>query len=339
MTRTARRTGFRVRWCTIAAVGVLTAGCGSAGSAGNTQMTALSTYSSSSYYAYHVAVSNHLSSSVDGANITVQESGGAEEATAALTRGEGQISIATTASDYLAKNGKPPFRGKADNIRTLWYFAPSYFNYFVAKDSGVNGFDQLAGQGFNPGSRGSSTENASEEIFRVLDLKPKLARASGDDALESYQDRDIAGTVKAGLHPDSYILQAHNARSIKFLSLSDAQAEKVTSELPYLSKVDVEAKPQQYQGVSQKYTTVQMALGLIGSQDLGEDVVYKMVKSALSPEGIKAAASAYPPVRDVDIIELTIDSAVLPLHPGIIRYFEEQGHKVPDELKPPEYKS
>jgi TRAP-type uncharacterized transport system, periplasmic component len=44
--------------------------------------------------------------------------------------------------------------------------------------------------------------------------------------------------------------------------------------------------------------------------------------------------AVYAGVRGVDLVEGTFAYAAIPLHPGVVRYFEEKGVEVPDNLRP-----
>lgn len=95
------------------------------------------TFSSSSYYTYQVGIANYLNSTVEGLDLSVQELGGGEVSTQALLRGEIDMGIATTSSDYAAVNGEAPFEGASDTLRTLYFFAPTPINFVVDAASNV----------------------------------------------------------------------------------------------------------------------------------------------------------------------------------------------------------
>lgn len=288
------------------------------------------THGQSAFYSYQVAVVSDWNKSIDGFSMSVQELGGAAASTEALLRGEVDVGIAVTSSDYaVVKKGN-------DKLRTLYYFAPLPLNWVVAGESGIDSIAAIAGRNFNPGSRGSATEKQTDEVVRLLDLGIELYRADGSDALEAYQNRRIDGFVKAGLHPDGYIQQAHSARPIKLLQMSGEDAERVARELPYFSVATVD--PADNYGDQGTQVTLQTAIGINTTVDFSEELAYAIVKRVFSPEGMAAAKSGYPPADRADPAELTLQAAVAPLNAGVVRYFVEQGIEVPEHLIPPEYK-
>lgn len=296
------------------------------------RLTMGATHSASSFYAYQVGITNYLNSAVEGVNINVRELGGAEVSTEALLREEVDMGISVTSSDFAAMNGIEPFRGEADNLRTLYYFAPLPLNFVVAADAGIDSIDALAGQAFNPGGRGTSTERQVEQIMESIDVTPDWLRAEGGDALDAFQNGRVSGFVKGGNHPDGYIQQAATARDIIFLSLDEAQRNAAIEAYPFFSAA--KSTPSEFYGETEgEVNSLQTAIGINTTSDLDEEVAYQIAKAVFSEEGREAAAEVYAPARTIDAAQLTIDAAVAPLHSGVVRYLEEAGYTVPADLK------
>ncbi|MBC7284925.1 TAXI family TRAP transporter solute-binding subunit [Hoeflea sp.] len=305
-----------------------------AGGAAHAQdrLTMGATHSASSFYAYQVGITNFLNTAVGNVNINVRELGGAEVSTEALLRGEVDMGISVTSSDFAAMNGVAPFTGKADNLRTLYYFAPLPLNFVVAADAGVDDVDGLAGKAFNPGGRGTSTERQVEQIMETIGVTPDWLRAEGGDALDGFQNGRIVGFVKGGNHPDGYIQQAASARDIVFLSLDEEQRNKVIGAYPFFSVA--KSKPSDFYGQTEgEVATLQTAIGINTTSNLDEETAYQIAKAVFSDAGKQAASEVYAPAKSIDAAQLTIDAAVAPLHKGVIRYLEESGYTVPDDLK------
>ena len=297
------------------------------------RLTMGATHSASSFYAYQVGIANFLNSAVEGVDIDVRELGGAEVSTEALLRGEVDMGIAVTSSDFAAMEGEEPFREPAAELRTLYYFAPLPLNFVVAADSGVESVEGLAGQSFNPGGRGTSTERQVEQVLETIGVEPELMRAEGSDALDAFQNRQIMGFVKGGNHPDGYIQQAASARDIRVLPLTEEQRTAVTEAYPFFSSAFVNSD--EFYGESGgEVSTVQTAIGINTTAALDDVLAYEIAQAVFSEAGRTAAAEVYPPAEAIDAAQLTLDAAVAPLHPGVARYLEEAGYDVPKRLVP-----
>ena len=297
------------------------------------RLTMGATYSASSFYTYQVGITNFLNEAIEDININVRELGGAKVSTEALLRGEIDFGIAVTSSDFAALQGDEPYGKPATNLRTLYFFAPLPLNFVVAADSDITTISELAGQSFNPGGRGSSTERQVELVLAAIGVKPDLVRADGSDALEAFQNGKIDGFVKGGNHPDGYIQQAAISQDIRFLSLSSEQSAKVTAAHPFFSAT-VTTPGTLYGGESDNISTVQTVIGINTSAALDEEIAYKIAKAIFSKAGTIAASEVYAPAGSIDAAQLTIDAAVAPLHPGVVRYLQETGYIVPDHLIP-----
>jgi len=72
----------------------------------------------------------------------------------------------------------------------------------------------------------------------------------------------------------------------------------------------------------------------IASSDLSEDLVYELVKTTF--EKHEDLLSVDPTAKDT--IADNITYSTVPLHPGALKYYKEEGIEIPDELIPPESK-
>tara|TARA_R110002049_G_scaffold309077_1_gene516614 strand:+ start:14298 stop:15272 length:975 start_codon:yes stop_codon:yes gene_type:complete len=304
----------------------------SAGSAfAQDRLTMGATHSASSFYAYQVGITNFLNTAIENININVRELGGAEVSTEALLRDEVDMGIAVTSSDFSAIKGQEPFTSPAENLRTLYYFAPLPLNFVIAADAKVDSVEALADMAFNPGGRGTSTERQVEQVMEIIGVMPDWLRAEGGDALDAFQNGKIVGFVKGGNHPDGYIQQAASARELVFLSLNEAQRKAVTDAYPFFSSAT--NTPGEFYGKTEgEVTTVQTAIGINTTSNLDEETAYQIAKAVFSDAGKQAASEVYAPAKTIDAAQLTIDAAVAPLHKGVIRYLEEAGYAVPDTL-------
>lgn len=174
------------------------------------------TFSSSSYYTYQVGIANYLNSTVEGLDLSVQELGGGEVSTQALLRGEIDMGIATTSSDYAAVNGEAPFEGTSDTLRTLYFFAPTPINFVVDAASNVQSLSDLKGVKFNPGGRGTSTERQVDMILAVLGIGKhwNVPRA----AMRWTHSRTAASTVSSSLVFTLTAISSRRQRRVTFAS-------------------------------------------------------------------------------------------------------------------------
>ena len=114
------------------------------------------------------------------------------------------------------------------------------------------------------------------------------------------------------------------------IGVTPEQADAIRQELPSLGIMNIEEN-EAGDGYP-AYTTWAYGNTVSSRADLDEEVAYNIVKAIVEHQDAQAAAFSV--LKDADIPEMTIELATTPLHPGAIRYFEEQGYEVPEHLKP-----
>jgi TRAP transporter TAXI family solute receptor len=190
----------------------------------------------------------------------------------------------------------------------------------------------LAGKQFNGGGRGSGTERATFEAFGALGIEPDWFRTGMGDAVTAFKDRRVVGFTKAGppASPDSAILDAQTARAVKILNWTDEDIAKVQEQYPHFDFMAVQDTP--YQTGPMNLRVVFITMGT--TTDMSEQQAYDIFKAVV--ENVDKVAESYPAIAGLDIVKQTLERGQTPLHPGVVRYFQEQGMTVPDRLMPPE---
>lgn len=301
------------------------------------QLTMGTTNSSSSHYTYFVSVSQVINEAVPEVQVTAVESGAARENAQRIISGAFDLGLSDTVTSYVVYNGLENWEGKANkNFRWLWSYTSIPLLIFVRQDSDVKKISDLKGKKFAPAQVGSSAGKITTNVFEAIGVKPQYHMGSYSDGVDAVKNKQIVGMAKpsAGTNnPDAAIMEVQATVPLNFLSFSDAELEKIAVKYPYYTKLTLQKNV--FKDQSEKVQTVGFAPGCITLKTLSADLVYKMVKAVV--EGQQKVSSAYPAVKDIDYIQMTLDTATVPLHAGAIKYFEEQGHKVPERLMPPEY--
>jgi len=292
-----------------------------------------STQSSSSHYAYFVAIAKIMNSHVPDVNINVVETGASVDNINRIRKGQLDLGMTTIHLQYQAYHGMGPWKDNPIKDQyVLWVYQPAPQNFVVREDSGVKTVYDLAGKAFNPGMRGSATEKTAEAILDALGVAPNFYRGGTDDTVVSIKDNRIVGYVKSGAgvkNLDASTLDIATFTPIRLIGFSDKDIAKVQAKYPYLSPVTV---PKGIYKNSPAYKTFAMLIGVVASKNLPEDLIYKMVKA--SHEHFADQVAAYPSIKGDNLPELTLETCTVPLHPGAIRYYKEMGLKVPEHLIP-----
>jgi hypothetical protein len=292
-----------------------------------------STQSSSSHYAYFVAVAKVVNTRVPEVNISVVETGASVDNINRIKKGDLDLGMTTIHLQYQAYHGMGPWQDKPIKDQyVMWVYQPAPQNFVVREDSGVKTVYDLAKKPFNPGIRGSATEKTVEAILDALGVAPELYRGGTEDTVAGIKDKRLVGYVKSGAGVstlDASSMDIATFTPIRLLDFTAEDIKKVQAKYPYLSVISI---PKGIHKDAPAYKTFAMLIGTVVKKDLSEDLVYRMVKAAC--EGIDEQVAAYPSIKGTNLAQLTLETCTVPLHPGAIKYYKEIGLNMPDNLIP-----
>ncbi|WP_018917976.1 TAXI family TRAP transporter solute-binding subunit [Vreelandella zhanjiangensis] len=263
--------------------------------------------------------------------ISVRETGGSRENTIRLGRGEIDLALVDASGAYEAYNGEGRYENNAiDQMRMMLWVAPSTMHWAVRQDSGIETFEELNGERFNPSSIGGGGEYITELVFDALDITPDYQRMSMGDAADAVVDGRIIGFSYNGIPPIPAFTEVHSSRPLHILSFDDEQIEKATEAVPFLSRAVIPAGT--YRDVEEA-TTLGSYIGIAATDELSEEAAYEITRAYW--ENVENLGRTFAPAEGMTA-EVSVENTATPLHAGALRYYREIGIEVPDELVPPE---
>lgn len=314
---------------------VLIVAAAAAGHAQRRFLTIGSTGSSSSYYSFWVGLAQVVGNALPQYTVTVLETGGTEDNLRLLRTGEAQLGQFAEPFNLDIAKGTGPYQGLPPfpELRNLWAITPSVWNWAYNKDL-VQDIRDFHHQPVIPGAQGTTIEILAKDIFAALGIEPDYRHGTYNDAVRMLKNRELAGFVKASPinAPDASLLDAGTSVPIGVHNFTDAEIAQVLERLPHLIYFDVPGGL--YPGVP-AYRTWGFVLMATGTTAIPEDVAYDLVRVVHQHQ--QTIAQSYAPFGEIDLIELTLYASTVPLHAGVVRYFQEQGYEVPEALIPPEY--
>lgn len=290
-----------------------------------------STSASSSHYGYFVSVAKLVNEKAEGLEASVVETGATLDNLRRIERGQVDFGLVTTNVAQHAHAGTNEFDGRPMKLGLLWVYTGAPQNVIVRADAEVGSLAELKDVRFNPGIKGSATESTTEAVFGALGLSADYVRGSTTDVVDMIKDNRVAGYVKSGAGDklDGSTLDIATFTPIKVLGLTDEQKAVLAEKMPDVSIVDVPAGAAD--GVP-AYSTWSFGVGAAAGPALSEEAAYKIVKAVMEDKEAQGAALAS--VKGVDLAQLTLQYATIPLHPGAARWYREQGIEVPARLQP-----
>ena len=282
---------------------------------------------------------NKISSIISGEyawiDVAPRGSGGSAENLRSLNKNGVDLGIVYSGDAFLGRNAKLPGDPvHYDRVRALSFLYGAPAQLVVRKDSGILSVADLAGKTVAVGNPGSGAALSAERFFRHLALwdKMEIRNLGYSQAASDFTDKRIdAFWVLVG-YPNSAIIEAATRTPIRLLDLHREASESGFYDIyPFYVRVEIPAHT--YEGQDASVTTFQDASLWCASDVLGENVVYECLKAIYSPEGLEAMAAAHKAARSMAVSE-GISGVSIPLHPGAVRFWKEQGLTIPAHLLP-----
>ncbi len=290
------------------------------------------TNAQSSHYAYFAALAKIINETYpDKYQASVVETGATVDNLKRMARGQLDVGLITTSALFHANNGIKTFDGNQIASPLLWAYSLAPQNVIVRRDAGVNSLGELAGTRFGPGQRGSSTEATSQEVLSLFGVEPEWVRGSNGELAAAIKDNRAIGFIKSavGTRFDALTTDIATFTPVQVLPVPEDKIAMIREELPELSIVDMPGGEMENSG---PYQTWGFMIGVSARPDMPEALAYDMVKAVMEDD--VEQVTAFPAMEGANLAELTLAYATSPLHPGAIRWFEENGYEVPDRLQP-----
>jgi hypothetical protein len=245
-----------------------------------------------------------------------------------------ELGMTTTGPLYEALLGIGEFKGrKLDAVRVAFPMYTSFGHWIVSAESPIRSVVDLSGRVVSLGPRGGSAEFVGERVFSLFNVKPRrvvyLGFADGASAMRDGVVDANFGVI--GLPVPAWV-EASVTRPVRFFGFARDQIETLTERFPYLARAAI--RPGVYRGQDAAIPTIQMWNVAVVHKDMPEDFVYQLVKTMFDNRDF--LATVHPTANEQ--LPVNVFYAKMPLHPGAVRFFREQGIKLADEQIPPEMK-
>lgn len=312
---------------------LVAAGCG--GGAQVERLSVATGGTGGTYYPFGGALAGIINNKVENVEATAEVTGASVENARLIDAGEAQLGLLMNDVVYQAYKGENQF-DKPIELRTFMEMYPNVFHVVTLEDSAINSMSDLKGLKVSVGAPGSGTENMSSQVMDALGISYddfQVFRLSFSENTEALKDKVIDAGIWSVGAPTSSIMDLATTHKIRIVPFTDEELNKINTKYPYYAPTTLPAGT--YSGVDVDVKTPAVWNSVVVHKDMSEELVYKLAKAVFENTGDLVAV--YAGAKNATA-ENTIANAVVPLHPGVIKYFKEIGLDVPDKLIPPEMK-
>lgn len=299
---------------------------------GATRITIGTAGTSGALYPMGVAMAETITKHVDGITATGESTAASIENLRSLHDGKMALGISMSEICAYAYHGVGDYEGSDyTDIRAMFSTINNYLQVFTLKGSGITSIEDLKGKTVSMGSAGSGGEMAGRMLLGVygLDYNSVNAQFMGEsDGATALKDGKIDAMIAT--HP------LNSAALTELTTSCDAvllpiEKEEFYETYPAYSKVTIPAGtyPNNDTDVVIPGNKVIMCTSL--NSGLTDDQIYEITKAIW--ENRDEWASSAKSVEKQAVWDNVLECIDLPMHPGSIRYFEEKGVTIPDNLK------
>ncbi len=278
------------------------------------------------YYPIGDALARGISSSGSAGKMiaVAQTSGGSVANVRALILGDIEAGLVQADVAFWALRGEGPFAGeKGWPVRALASLYPERLQILVRQEAGIKSINDFKGKAISLDEAGSGTLAVMRIVLEAhglteMDVKPVYLKP------EFTTDRLFRGKL------DGISLVAGTpARAIAniigpdyFLVPIEPQVAADISRIhPYFVPGVIPAGT--YPGISETPTLQVHALFLV-REDMNADVVYELMSAMWNEQTRSLLVASHHQGRSVTK-ESALDGLTVPLHPGAVRFYQEQG--------------
>lgn len=222
--------------------------------------------------------------------------------------------------------GEGEFRdgGAHDSLRVIANLYTESLHFVVSRKSGIRELRDLKGKRVSVDTLASGANLVAMPILKAVGLRARDLKLVHLDVNQS-ADQILSGELDAffvmGGPPVPAIESLAAARAVTLLPLSDDIIKQMQRERPYLRHTVI---PGGTYGKLGNVHTVGVGALWIVHEDADEELVYQITRALWNPENRALLAGGHAQARVFNLDTATYALPV-PLHPGAMRYYEEQG--------------
>lgn len=265
-----------------------------------------------------------------GVNAGVEITGGPVQNVTLVEVGEHQLGFVTLGPADEARRGESPLMPGTphENIRALFPMYQTPLQAAVLANSDIQNFQDLKGKRIGVGPAGGTSATYWTRYFEATDDSAILSNAGGSDTAGQLKDGLIDAFVYAAGLPTGAYAQLAVENDVRFLSMGDETLAKMMELAPAMQPFTIPADT--YEDQPEALQTVSLWNFAIAHRDMPESLAYEITKLAM--ENHDRMVQNHAAAKET-LAENVLRNQVIPFHSGAVRWFEENGYTIPENLK------
>jgi len=282
------------------------------------------------YFVYGNGFASYMSEAL-GIAATGEVTGGPVQNVTLVETGDhlmGQVAMGPAYDAWIGQSELAPGL-EHKSIRALFPMYQTPFQVIALRSSGITSVSDLDGKRVSVGPAGGTPGTYWPRFMEAVGVSATISNAGAADAAGQLQDGLIDAFAFAAGIPIPAFSELAASQDVVMFGLTEDEMAKVLAAYPAMAPLTIPAGT--YVGHDYDQPMVALWNFMIAHQDMPESLAYEVTKLAMeNPDRmvqIHAAAS--------ETLRANWDkNTFMPFHPGAIRYFEEAGITIPDNLRP-----
>ena len=281
------------------------------------------------YFVYGNGLASFLGEEL-GINASGEVTGGPVQNVTLVQTGDHAIGLVTMGPAYEAWTGVSELAPGLEHsdIRALFPMYQTPFQVITLASSGIESVSDLQGRRVSVGPAGGTPGTYWPRFMETLGVNATVSYAGAADAASQLKDGLIDAFAFAAGVPISAFSQLAAEADVRMFGFNEEELATIREGHPEVSPLTIGAGV--YAGHDYDQTTVAMWNFAISHVDMPESLAYEITRLVMENNErmmqIHSAASETLP-------ENALNNGFLPFHPGAVRWFEENGVELPEELK------
>ncbi len=281
------------------------------------------------YFVYGNGFAGYIAEAL-GLNATGEVTGGPVQNVTLVETGDHLMGLVTMGPAYDAWIGKSELAPGLEHrsIRALFPMYQTPFQVITLKSSGITSVTDLAGKRVSVGPAGGTPGTYWPQFMGALGVEATVSNAGAADAAGQLTDGLIDAFAFAAGVPISAFAELAAQQDVVMFGFTPEEQAKVLEAFPAMAPLTISAGT--YAGHDYDQQTVALWNFAIANASMPDSLAYEITKLAMeNPDRmvqIHAAASE-------TLLANWDKNTFMPFHPGAVKYLEEKGITVPDNLK------
>jgi len=263
-------------------------------------------------------------------NANVEVTAGSVENLFRLGKEQADIGFSQTDAAWDAVNGQDKFTGGKIPLRALMVLYPNTMHIVTIEGTGIKTVADMRGKRISTGAVNSATEVFANRVLRAAGLDPdkdiKRERLSPAESTRAIRDRQLDAYFFVGGVPTPAITDLAATPGIKIQLIDHADLRDAMNKLVGPLYVPIVTPAKSYPGQDRDTRAIAVWNVLLVREDMPAEMAYNITRAVYTNRA--ELALVHPEGRNIDIKWQLESAAVIPFHPGAVKFFNSQGAKL-----------